>query len=229
MTRALISIALLILVSACDFFRVIPISPLDTVALADREAALVSPTRRCLVVADSQAVVGGRELLDEARHAPRVTLDLVAAQPGMGLRDLPGLLEALAQPEVALFPYSCVLVVLGVNDAFAERDRFGPFFEGTETTASYAQRIDALLGALPPGVPVFWLGIPAQTAHVQPWAVAAINISIIQAQARHPGLHYVDPEVALGGLSPRFQDGVHYSASAARLVFRAMLERARGL
>lgn len=205
--------------------------------------------RRVLVVGDSNVVEPAAALLEACQHWPGgppgqvVTCDFACVQPGIGLRDLPKLLDRLSDDAILTAWYDAVLVNLGLHDVMLEQDDWSGFFDGTRPVVggmSYRMRIRALLDVLPDETPVYWIGVPLGLPYppVNDQHVAAVNLAIAcfdqawesyllangWAADADDRVRYVNADAALGSISPRFMpDGVHYAPAAAKSLFEAVV------
>lgn len=199
------------------------------------------------VIGDSNVVFSGSQLLQAAQRYPNATptptisVDFIAAVPGIGLRDLTQLLTRLADSKLALDEYDAVLINLGVNDIILENANWNNFFAGTYPSPggkAYRQRVVDLLAAIPSNVRVYWLGIPSGITkpEVHFLEVAAVDIALAgfdfawhgavpadpAAQTR---FHYIHADSVVSLIVPRFVDGLHYTPAAAAALYDSVVAR----
>ena len=194
---------------------------------------------RVLVVGDSNTVFDARQLVEASQHYGAATgsvllLEFGACVPGIGLRDLAALESRIDACQPA--SYDAAVVNLGVGDLILEDANWPGFFAGPP---SYATRIHDVLDALDP-LPVYWIGAPSglNSPPCHPWEIAGVDLTLAgfdedySAYASYAApygasarMHYCNPDTAIGTLSPRFLDGLHYAPAAATALYAAVFAR----
>ncbi|MCU1372694.1 MAG: acetyltransferase [Ilumatobacteraceae bacterium] len=108
--------------------------------------------------------------------------------------------------------YEQVIVALGTND-FADSE------------IEYAAKIDRMMDAIGPDIPVTWVNVDSGTAKLSP-VVEGVNPALVAAAERHPNLTIGDWDGYLAGRGDaddlRAGDGVHDSAEGYRVRARWM-------
>lgn len=215
---------------------------------------LAQPVKaRAFVIGDSNIVfpaanvVQSSQQFPQAAPSPTVTVDYLAAVPGVGLRDLTQLLSRLNDAKIApiLAGYDAAIVNLGANDILQENANWNNFFAGTYPIGSgiaYKQRIANLLAAIPSNVRVYWIGVASGIdtkirPEFHPFKISAVDLAIAGfdeawGQFATPGFptqarfKYVHADTALALIAPRFAaDAVHYTPAAATALYDHVVGR----
>ncbi len=139
-------------------------------------------------VNDHQAI---RERAPAPRRAAPVSKPGAApgpqSTPGQTAQSVPALDEAISDPENPNQP------PLGGADAGRNSNAAGPFeFHTDQWEAAYIKRIDATIAALKSGgVPVFWVGLPAQRGPKASSDASYLN-ELYRGRAEKAGIVFVD-------------------------------------
>lgn len=117
-----------------------------------------------------------------------------------------------------LAAYDQVIVALGTNDY-------------TDLEPEFAAKIDAMMTALGPDVPVTWVNVDTGTTKLAP-AADGVNAALTAAAARYDNLTIADWDGSINGREDaedlRAGDGVHDSPEGYRVRAAWMADLARG-